>query len=481
MMENSKKILVFFIVICILFWNPIVFYLFYSNSEIYETKVLRLLFWAIPFLGILLIFVIRSKKSLSKKFENLIFGISFFGIFFAFLVILNSLIGSFVNSANTKKGLIFEPNTIARYKTVEFDITAKINDLGLRNREIRTKKENGKFRILCFGDSWTFGWGVDVKDSWPMQMESFLHSNGFTNVEVINCGKGGQTTSGYKENMSKAVPLLKPDLVLVGVLQLDDLAQLFENNFQQEIDSKNDNTNLLSKIKYLEESILKASIGEILSKVTYAVNSFLKASFSNYLLLFSNQEKKEIDIKSSWSQNSNNMIHGFSPIQRIHFSTLSDTVQTLFKTGNLNSFLLDYYINFPEGEVIFNNPNHSATKYAINLMDKDLKDMKNICETNEVKIVFINLPENTFTGHKVNRTPSDVLNNYFMTNNKIDSIYQNIASNNQINYLQLTQHFKDLLDKEKYFFKFDGHPNENGYREIAVTIGEYIINYKLIN
>jgi hypothetical protein len=39
------------------------------------------------------------------------------------------------------------------------------------------------------------------------------------------------THKHYKRNMKKAVPLLKPDLVLVGVLQLDDLAQPYENNF----------------------------------------------------------------------------------------------------------------------------------------------------------------------------------------------------------------------------------------------------------
>ena len=66
-----------------------------------------------------------------------------------------------------------------------------------------------KYRILCFGDSWTFGWGVNVENSWPRKLEKYLLANGYENIEVINCGRGGQYTSTYKKYMAKALPLLK--------------------------------------------------------------------------------------------------------------------------------------------------------------------------------------------------------------------------------------------------------------------------------
>jgi lysophospholipase L1-like esterase len=383
---------------------------------------------------------------------------------------VNSLLGFFNHmgknnnhNSMTRQGLIFEPNTVAYYNTVEFDYKATINSLGLRNKEFKIDKDKGTFRILCFGDSWTFGWGVDIEKSWPMQMEKFLHSNGYLKTEVINCGQGDQYTTTYKKYLFKAVTLLKPDFVLIGVLQLDDLAQLYENNFSIEND--------LLPVKQNQISI---------SKVKLLFTQFLKASFNNYIELLKNPSK-EIPVRSSWELSSNNMIKSFNGLQKLRFSALSDTVQTLFRTGNLNPGLLYYHIHFPDRRIIFNNPFHPATKFAIKEMDKDLKEMKIISENNMAEIIFINLPLNYFTGHKVDGTPSDILDKYFADNNKIDSIYHSIATRNKIQYFELTTIFKKLGNKKKYFFQFDGHPSEEGYKEMGINIGQYIINNNFIN
>ena len=49
-----------------------------------------------------------------------------------------------------------------RSDTVEFDFVANINSLGVCDREVDIEKGN-RYRILCFGDSWTFGWGVEIE------------------------------------------------------------------------------------------------------------------------------------------------------------------------------------------------------------------------------------------------------------------------------------------------------------------------------
>jgi lysophospholipase L1-like esterase len=472
---KTYKIIVFFIALAMLFWNPLSYYILYKDTIIYGSNVMKLAIWIVFILCIFFIFLIK-KKYTNKVFINSIFTFSFSSLIFGFVVFINLILGLFLSNKklheynnNTgkpkKEGLIFEPNSKANYKTNEFTYTAFINSLGLRDNEIDIEKGD-KYRVLCFGDSWTFGWGVDLENSWPKKLEDYLKVKGLKNIEVINCGQGGQYTTTYKKYMEKAIPLLKPDLVLVGVLQLDDLAQLYENNF-------NDSNEIKSNQKKSEPSYW--------SKIVFVFKDFIESSTFNIVKIFKNFAKPEmVEVKSNWETSSVNLINSFNHLQKIRFYSLDDTVQNMFKTGNLNPGLLNYYINFTDRLTIFNNPTHKSTIYAINEMNKDIKSMKEICSYNNTKLVFINLPINSFAGHVVIRTPSDLLNDYFMENNKIDSIYQSIAQENNLPYIELTKHFIELDEKNKYFFKYDGHPNEAGYNEIAKFVGNQLIDKKII-
>ena len=458
-MVSDNKIYCFFIVLSLLFWNPISYFLIYANTN-------HIFYWiySIIFLcGILLMYLVQKNK-FNQKVKNIIFTIAFAGILFSSLVIIDRLIGltskNEVARDQKQERLIFKPNSKARYQTIEFDFVADINNLGLRDREIRIEKGD-KYRILCFGDSYTFGWGVNIENSWPKKLEQYLLANGYENIEVINCGRGGQYTRTYKKYIEKAVPLLKPDLVLVGVSQLDDLAQLYEHNFI--INQTNVNADSLKTFTRKVKKIKRVSV------------RYLKYSFKNIFSLLSNRESKMIDIKSNWETSANSIIKNFKHLQKISFYTLDDSVQSLFKSGNLNPGLLNYYINFPDRSIIFNNPNHPATKFSIQEMNKDLKGMRDICDKYNSKLIFINLPRSRFTGHTVIRTPSDVLNSYFETNNNIDPIYRSIADANKLPYIELTDHFIGLQNKSEYFFRYDGHPNEKGYEEIAKHIGKQLV------
>ena len=79
--------------------------------------------------------------------------------------------------------------------------------------------------MLAIGDSFTFGWGVSLEESWPKVLEATLRQAGVA-VEVANLGFPGGSPVDYANIATRAVPALQPDLVLVAVLQGDDLGQL---------------------------------------------------------------------------------------------------------------------------------------------------------------------------------------------------------------------------------------------------------------
>ena len=66
----------------------------------------------------------------------------------------------------------------------------KINSKGLRDKEYQYDKQRGVFRILVLGDSFTWGYGVELKEIFTERLENMLGKN----VEVLNAGVTGYGT-----------------------------------------------------------------------------------------------------------------------------------------------------------------------------------------------------------------------------------------------------------------------------------------------
>jgi len=102
--------------------------------------------------------------------------------------------------------------------TYRFPYTTKmnINSDGFRDREFSVTKDPNTFRIVAVGDSLTFGWGVELNESWPKVLENILNSQNMPRkFEVLNLGL---PTSNMEEKVEFF--LLKglkydPDMVIV--------------------------------------------------------------------------------------------------------------------------------------------------------------------------------------------------------------------------------------------------------------------------
>ena len=64
-----------------------------------------------------------------------------------------------------------------------------INSDGFRDHDYTREKPSGVFRIVMVGDSHVFGWGVELEDTLPKQLEAHLNAPGSTaTYEVLNMG-----------------------------------------------------------------------------------------------------------------------------------------------------------------------------------------------------------------------------------------------------------------------------------------------------
>lgn len=122
--------------------------------------------------------------------------------------------------AHDELGYALKPSWQGRHVTPEFDVLVRTNDLGLRDTFTLAAKDEGTYRIVVLGDSFAYGWGVEMEQAFPWRLERALDDEARP-VEVVAAGVPGWspdhawvwlTTRGFD---------LQPDLVILQVCTND--------------------------------------------------------------------------------------------------------------------------------------------------------------------------------------------------------------------------------------------------------------------
>jgi hypothetical protein len=141
------------------------------------------------------------------------------------LLAVDRMCALFVSTDDQVHRLVLPPLETARYEFRDFRFTVSINRLGFRGADFPIHRTPGVKRILVFGNSFTYGWGVDFEQTWPHLLEQELSGAG-SSVEVANLSRAGTTGMEMKEIVERSIALLKPDLIIISVLQGGGLTTL---------------------------------------------------------------------------------------------------------------------------------------------------------------------------------------------------------------------------------------------------------------
>ena len=111
----------------------------------------------------------------------------------------------------------------------EFRTRVITNSSGYRATRDFEKPANGN-RIMTFGDSFTFGYGVEYEETYSAKIEEGLSRLSTTGVEVFDFGTPAYGT------LQEAIVFdrfkhLKPDLVVIGLLARDTVVEEGGNDF----------------------------------------------------------------------------------------------------------------------------------------------------------------------------------------------------------------------------------------------------------
>lgn len=102
----------------------------------------------------------------------------------------------------------------------------------LTDAPVLAKPVTAPVTVLALGDSLTAGYGLEQEESFPAQLETSLHSAGYS-VNVVNAGVSGDTSAGALARIEWALAE-RPDIVVVTLGGNDalrglDPAQTYEN------------------------------------------------------------------------------------------------------------------------------------------------------------------------------------------------------------------------------------------------------------
>jgi len=129
-------------------------------------------------------------------------------------------------------GFINSPNIEGYSEKIDYKMHVKINSHGLRDREFEYQKPSNTLRIGIFGDSFTFGQGVQNDETYPKYLENLFQSNNYIkssgiNIEILNFGIVATGTSHQLAFYQKEGVKYNLDMVIIGFLSGND----FEDNW----------------------------------------------------------------------------------------------------------------------------------------------------------------------------------------------------------------------------------------------------------
>jgi hypothetical protein len=130
---------------------------------------------------------------------------------------------------------VYDPLGDARgYLGPDGRVDYRINGLGFRGEEVAVAKPPGTRRIICLGDSFTFGEGVHEPDTFPRKLEARLRAESPDDkVEVINAGVQAYGTREEGALFSLRCQPLNPDGVVLAMF-LNDATDFGETVRQHE-------------------------------------------------------------------------------------------------------------------------------------------------------------------------------------------------------------------------------------------------------
>lgn len=176
-------------------------------------------------------------------------------------------------------GFVNIPNFKGYSETADFRMHVSINSRGLRDREFDYQKPRNTIRIGVFGDSFTFGEGVQNNESYPKILEELLRNDeklraNSSNIEVINFGIGKTGTSHQYAFYQTEGRKYHLDFVILGFLSRNDFTDNWGGVFYLRDDALIHNPAAYSSVRRIQNIVYHIPFYKWMATHSHLVNLF---------------------------------------------------------------------------------------------------------------------------------------------------------------------------------------------------------------
>jgi hypothetical protein len=353
-------------------------------------------------------------------------------------------------SQSHDQGIIFPRKVTLTLATREFSSTVKTNSMGFRAREFVSQK-TARTRIVALGDSFTFGWGVNAEESWPKLLEEHLKSSGL-DVEIDNLGRAGGSPTTYADIAEKSVDLLHPDLLIVGILQGDDLAQMGL------------------------PPVTEFALGQDPHRLDITarhprLRSIAKRLYPHFLTMLDQRESNRHGVADDWQQIAQSVAASCNAAERSRLDQLDERVKKAFFAGELNPSLVYLSLHMPDYFMQTMDLSSATTKLRISHMAEQLARIKSAAERNHARVLVVAVPYGIYVSRASFETRQSIgftATTEMLTSNAADEAIRQASQSAAVEFYEVTEQFR--RSDQEFFFPLDGHLNRTGHAYFADVV-----------
>ncbi|HOQ31258.1 MAG TPA: SGNH/GDSL hydrolase family protein [Candidatus Hydrogenedens sp.] len=390
-------------------------------------------------------------------FKNIILILASIFLVLVLTMILDRVLGNILPKPFPEgtHDLIFPPLSRQEFASVDFKYVVETNSLGIRDREIQRPKSAGTYRIIAVGDSYTYGWGVNIEETWLRRLEQKLS---LTNrqIETVNLGKPGTGPPFYAEISRTVVPLLEPDLILVGILQGNDIASSGSEGLEQM------SSGLVRWTKLLYPNFVRTVE---MMRLTRSLETRTQER---------PPEKTTAEDNTRWAANTaKEFYEKMSPEEKQRFDNFDASVKQAFFDGLLNPYMIDLALKNKHIYTLTLNPEDPWILQCIENMAKALQIIKSVANQSNAQIAVVSIPDGPYVNEvawkNIQRVGFDVVPE-MLSSDAPDKVIQIACEKANVPCFTVSDAFRQRKQDPNLFFTLDGHLTAEGHKLLAETL-----------